>query len=272
MATETEAYISVSGLTLKTPAGYVYRDVTFSAQQRQVVCLFGTEGSGRTSLMLTLGGRMKPTFGQDIVAGYDTHKQYKKVRDLSNITIVHRVNDVPENLRCSDILGSELSLVGKSGRKAAVAEYLEQWQFTDYAKTRYRDLESYERALFGIMLALCGDPQLLMVDDVQSGLTQHQGIKLVKLLKQLAAERGITILFNCSEYEIARFADGIVVLSQRAEEQRQAVIAEGGYSVPVFGRGNGVEVPEMAAAASAPTFAEPRTAPIDEQPMKGGLR
>ena len=250
MNTEQTPFVVAEGLTLKTPSGYVYRDVSMQVGKGKVCCLFGSEGCGKTSLLLTLCGRMKPSSGSNSVAGLDSSKNHRKVRNMSNITIVEGVNDVPENLKCSDIVGSELMLCGRSGRKAKVEEYLKEWDCTDLANKRYRDLDSYESALFGILLACCGEPNLLMVDDVQNGLTQHQSIKLVKLLKNMAQSTDVTVFFGCGEYEIARYADGIVVLSDDAEAQRQAVLAEGGTNIALFGVGNNVEISSRAQAVN----------------------
>ena len=142
-------------------------------------------------------------------------------------------------------LAAELSLAGKKGNKATTDEYLERCSFLDKKDVRFDDLDAYDTAYFGIMLACTSDPQLLCVDDVQNCLTQYQSIKLVKLLGQVAAATGATVLFCCSEYEIARHADGIVVLSENAEAQRQAVLRDssgGETSATVFGSGNDVVV------------------------------
>lgn len=235
-------YIECRGLTLKTPAGPVYEDVTFTAQKGDVVAVFGTEGSGRTSLMLTMAGRMKANKGVLKVAGFDVSKQYRKVRKISALTLIERVNDVPENTRIDDILAAELQVCGKSGRKAKVKEYLEKWNLSKLSGTKFRDLESYEGKYFDIALACVGDPEILMVDSIQAGLTQHQSIRIIKHLKDLAAKRSMTVFVAVREYDIARYADSIIVMSESAERQRQAVLRERGDGAlcPIAGTGNKV--------------------------------
>ncbi len=223
-------YIECNGLTLKTPGGRVYEDVNFTAQKGQVVAVFGTEGSGRTSLMLTIAGRMKALKGDLKVAGFNVAKQYKKVRKISALTLIPRVNDVPENTRVCDILAAELQVCGKSGRKAKVKEYLEAWNLSDLFGIKFCDLESYEGKFFDIALACVGDPQILMVDSIQAGLTQHQSIRVMKHLKELAQEKDMTIFVAVREYDIARYADSIIVMSQSAERQRQTVLKDRGLS------------------------------------------
>ena len=240
--TETTPYVSVQGLGLKTPFGPVYEDVNLQVQKGQVVALFGSEGCGKTSLLLTLGGRMRYQVGTATVAGFDLRKRYKKVRDLSAITIVEGINDVPEFLSVRDLMAAELQMAGKKANRAAVDAYLQDWDFLDRAHAAYRSLESNDRLYFGIMLAYASDPELLRVDDIQSGVTQHRAIVWVDMFKQLAAARGTTVLFGTTEYDIARHADAVVIASQKGEEQRKAVLADKGSAalVPIAGTCNGV--------------------------------
>ncbi len=249
-------YIECKGLTLKTPAGRVYEDVNLTVEKGQVVAIFGTEGSGRTSLMLTMAGRMKAGKGELKVAGFDVCKQYKKVRKISAITLVKGVNDVTENTRIDDILAAELMVCGKSGRKAKVKEYLETWNLADLSGTKFSDLEAYEGKFFDIALACASDPEILMVDSIQAGLTQHQSIRVMKHLKELAQEKGMTIFVALREYDIARYADAIVIMSDSAERQREAVLRERGTAAlcPIAGTANKVVVApaeQFEAAASA---------------------
>lgn len=247
---EKEPYIQVRNLTLRTPAGSVYEDVTFSMEKGQLAVVYGSEGGGKTSLLLTLCGRMRFLVGTATVAGYDLRKQYRKVRDLSNISLVERVNDVPENLKVRDLTAAELALCGRRGNRANVAALIEEWGLSSFAEVRYRDLPSYERILFGIMLACAGEPELLCVDDVQTGVTQYQSLKLVELLKRLTREKGITVLFASTEYEIASHADGTLLFDEAARAQAHAVVKEKGegYRTPIFGTANGVKVQDGTAA------------------------
>ena len=237
-------YITCSGLTLKTPSGRVYEDANFAVQKGQVVAIFGTEGSGRTSLMLTLAGRMKAQKGSLNVAGFDVRKQYKKVRKISALTLIPGVNDVPENIKVDDILAAELQICGKRGRKAKVKDYLKTWELEKLSGTKFSDLEAYEGKYFDIALACVGDPQILMVDSIQAGLTQHQSIRIMKHLKDLAQQKDMTIFVALREYDIARYADAIVIMSDSAERQRQAVLAERGNSAlcPIAGIANCVKL------------------------------
>ena len=221
-------FVTAEGLTLKTPAGAVFEDVNFEVNAGEVCALFGSAGSGKTALLLTLGARMRLAEGSASVGEYDLRQDKKQVRGLSGITVIQRVNDVPEYLSVKDILSSDLYLAGKGGNAKSVDAYLHAWHFSSQKNVKYFSLSAEERIYFDVMLACTADPELLLVDDIQDSLTQHASLKMVELFKQLAKDKGITTLFGTNEYEIAERADCLVVMSAGAKEQREAVIAKTG--------------------------------------------
>ena len=253
MDEKESAFIEAANLTLKTPLGRVYENASFTVKKGQVCALFGTEGSGKTSLLLTLSGRMKYSSGTATVGGYDLKKQYNKIRDISGISVIERINDVPEYLAVKDILAADLRLAGKPGNKRAVDDYLAQWKFSDFANTSFRQLSARNRNYFEVMLACSGDPALLLVDDIQEGMTQHDSIRMVQMFQHLAKDRGMTVLFCTNEYEIARYSDCVVVTSQEAESQRAAVVAATGRRTNIYvaGWANGTTEAIEPAADSA---------------------
>lgn len=225
MCMTTETVITTKDLSVKTPQGPVFSDLCFEAKKAQTICFFGTEGSGKTSILLSLTGRMKESSGEATIAGYSL-KQSSKIRSCTAISIIEGLNDVQPNLKVQKILSAELSLAGKRAKKEDVQTYLEQWNFAEFAQVRFSSLDAYDKAYFGIMLACVGEPQVLAVDDIQSDLTQHQSIKLVKVLKSYAQAKGCVVLFGCNEYEIACYAESMVITSDAALQQRLAVIKE----------------------------------------------
>lgn len=245
------AFLSVKNLSLKTASGAVYSDVSFSCEKGSVVAIYGSEKSGRTSFLLSVAGRMKPSSGDIDFGPYSLSKKHGKIRHDCALSFFSDLNAVQSFLKVDKILSAELQLSGKRSNKKAVREYLERWDFSKLAKTRYIDLDSYNKAIFGFMLAASGDPSLICVDDIESNLTQHQSSKLIKLFKDYAKQTGCIVLSVVSAYEIASYADGVVVMSQEAESQRQAVLKQfPDYYVSVLGSGNGVKPAPTAQSAN----------------------
>lgn len=244
LANTVNSFVSVSELGLKTPSGVVYEKVNFDLNKGEVAALFGSAGSGKTALLLTLGARMKFLKGSAKVAGFDLRKQRRKVREITGISVIHRINDVPEFLTVKDILSSDLSLASKKANSSSVKAYLEDWNFSIFANKQYFSLSCEERAYFDIMLACTGEPEVLLVDEIQNGLTQHASVKLVKFFEELSKTKNLTTIFGTNEYEIAENASSVIVMSVGAKQQREAVLAkEGTENQPrLAGWGNNAEM------------------------------
>ncbi|GLX48257.1 hypothetical protein Shyhy01_12070 [Streptomyces hygroscopicus subsp. hygroscopicus] len=57
------AHVTAEGLGLRGPRGWAFRGVSLDAEPGSLIAIEGPSGSGRTCLLLTLTGRMRPTEG-----------------------------------------------------------------------------------------------------------------------------------------------------------------------------------------------------------------
>src|SRR5512134_3692435 len=82
--------IKVNGLTKDYGARRAISNVTFDAQQGEIVGFLGPNGAGKTTTMRILTGYMPPSDGEAIVAGYDVVSESLEVR--------RRVGYLPETV------------------------------------------------------------------------------------------------------------------------------------------------------------------------------
>ncbi len=69
----------------------------------------------------------------------------------------------------------------------------------------------------GIALAFAGEPDAVVVDDVEDQLTMMQSEGLVNLLLDAARTRGVAIVMGVVERDLAAMADACVYLSKEGE-------------------------------------------------------
>src|SRR5512146_1773078 len=72
--------IKVNGLTKDYGVRRAISNVTFDAEQGEIVGFLGPNGAGKTTTMRILTGYMPPTDGEAIVAGYDVVSESIEVR------------------------------------------------------------------------------------------------------------------------------------------------------------------------------------------------
>ncbi|CAL9399849.1 hypothetical protein SUDANB58_01423 [Streptomyces sp. enrichment culture] len=213
------AAVTARGLGLRGPRGWAFRGIDIEAGPGSLVALEGPSGSGRTSLLLTLTGRMKPTEGTAAVGGAVLPRQMAAVRRLGALAHVPGVTDldpaltVEEHLRERALLerrfgGSPRALLRPRGARAAesrlridtalAAAGLAPDSLPKGSRTAVRDLERPEALRLSVALALIGRPRLLGVDDADLKLSDAEREGVWDLLGALASS-GTTVVAVCSE-------------------------------------------------------------------------
>ena len=210
-------YISARGLGLKTYAGYAYREVDVDVHKGELVAVRGRNGSGKTALLLTLAGRMKQTEGTLNMGEFELPRQRSKAERHVGLGLFSGLNDLQDSLTAAYALGAEFELYGRKPRREAVTDYLRQWQLGDVANVRVKDLTSQKLAQLGIALAFVGEPDAVVVDDVESQLTMSQSEALVDLLLDAARTRNVAVVVGVVERDLAAMADATVYLSKDGE-------------------------------------------------------
>jgi ABC-type multidrug transport system ATPase subunit len=211
--------ITAEGLGLRGPRGWVFQGVGIDAEPGSLIAIEGSSGSGRTSLLLALTGRMKATAGTATVGTARLPKQMGAVRRVSALAHVSGVTDldpaltVGEHLRERALLqrrfGDSLrGLLRPRAERAAEAKLridraldaagLDREALPKGSRTAVRDLERSEALRLSVALALIGRPALLGVDDVDLKLSEGERAEVWALLRSLA-EAGTTVVAVCSQ-------------------------------------------------------------------------
>ncbi|MEV5426646.1 ATP-binding cassette domain-containing protein [Streptomyces cellulosae] len=214
--------VVADGLGLKGPRGWAFRDVSADAAPGALIAVTGPSGSGRTCLLLTLTGRMKPTEGRAVVGGLELPRRMAAVRRRSALAHVAGVTDlepaltVAEHLREQELLrrrfGDALPrprqlLRPRAERRrerrrhideALAAAGLDLAALPKGERTAVRDLERVEALRLSLALALLGRPRLLGVDDTDLKLSAAEREEVWELLRSVAGT-GVTVLAVCSE-------------------------------------------------------------------------
>lgn len=222
--TAVELAVVARDLELRDLRMTAYQHVNLALEKGKAHALCAEDKGGKTELLLTIGGLMKPTEGSCIVAGHDVcdSRGRRAVRKMANLAFFSHVNDVERVLRVRTIAAAELSLAGKPSNRAATKEFLRAWDLDKQADMIIEDLSRYDYDRLGIALAMAHDPELLLVDDIEAELTEHETLKLRELLVSLAQERHITIVCGVLDYDVAAGFDTATCITEGAYSQKSA--------------------------------------------------
>ncbi|MEU6781883.1 ATP-binding cassette domain-containing protein [Nonomuraea angiospora] len=152
----------------------VYPEVSLQAGAGTLTVVAGSAGSGRTSLLLTLAGRMKPTKGALNVAG---HAGRRAIRKAVALALIDGVTDLDRSLTVGEHL--------RERRRRPYREILERVGLAGQERTLVRELDREQRVRLGLALALLDEPEVIVADNVDAGLPADRQQALWSLLRSL---------------------------------------------------------------------------------------
>lgn len=208
MRLATGARVVAEDVALVTREGPVYTGVDFTARPGTLTVFQADSGGGRSALLLTLTGRMRPTSGTVYVDGHELPRRARRVRRISALGLMTEVNSLDERLRVGEHL-SEAALLRFRPAARGLADFaLEAADLEDLdRRTLVKELDALQRRRLGVALALMAEPRLLAVDDVDGGLSDEHQALMWRSLKRLT-DAGLTVIATCADADaLAEVAD-----------------------------------------------------------------
>ena len=190
------------------------RDLNLEIYAGELLALLGPNGAGKTTLVRMLLGLARPDAGRISVLGSDPHLGHVQTR----VGAMLQVGRVPETLKVREHIDLFSSYYPAP---LPVAETLKIAGLEDIKDRPYGELSGgqKQRVLFGI--ALCGNPDLLFLDEPTVGM-DVEARRLMWAQIRTLIERGKTVLLTTHYLnEADALADRILVLD------KGSIVAEG---------------------------------------------
>ena len=203
--------IRVSGLTKDYGARRAIHNVSFDAQQGEIVGFLGPNGAGKTTTLRILAGYMPPTDGEAIVAGYDVVEESLEVR--------RRVGYLPETvpLYTDMVVADYLKFMGELRHipdvDDRVDETLEMVGLLDRADGFIGNLSKGMRQRVGLAQALLHRPEVLILDEPTIGLDPGQVVEVRELIREIGKERTVLLSTHLLN-EAQNICDRVLIINK----------------------------------------------------------
>ena len=203
--------IKVNGLVKDYGARRALNNISFDANQGEIVGFLGPNGAGKTTTMRILTGYMPPTDGEIIVAGYDVVEESLEVRK--------RVGYLPEtvplynDMTALDYLKfmAELRQIPDSEDRAY--ETLEQVNLQDRATGYIGNFSKGMKQRVGLAQALLHRPEVIILDEPTIGLDPAQVVEVRKVIREIGKDR--TVLFSTHILsEAQQICDRVLIINK----------------------------------------------------------
>ena len=194
-------------------------NVSISIGKGEFIGVIGHTGSGKSTLIQTLNGLIRPTSGQVLLDGRDIWAEPKKIRSVRfRVGMVFQYPEYQlfEETVLKDIMFGPKNM-GLSEDEARERAY-EAARFTDLREELLMkspfELSGGEKRRAAIAGVIAMDPEVLILDEPTAGLDPRGRDVLLSQIGQYHRERGNTVLLvSHSMEDIGRTADRLLVMS-----------------------------------------------------------
>ena len=207
----------------------VLKDVSLEIAARGVTAIIGASGTGKSTLIRCINRLVDPTAGEILFGGQDLARlKGRALREarrrigmvFQEYNLVERLS-VIENLLCGRL--GYVPVWRAWLRRFPAADVARAFELLDavglgeYATRRADALSGGQRQRVGIARAIMQDPELVLADEPTSSLDPKTSVEIMDLLAGLARARGIPVVVNIHNVDLARrFAQRIVGMSAGA--------------------------------------------------------
>jgi len=190
------------------------RGVNLKVEKGDFLAILGPSGSGKSTLLNMIGALDKPTEGKVFIDGVDVSTlNDNQLADLRrSIGFVFQFfNLIPRlNARGNVELPMAVSDLGKNERRKRAEELLETVGLKERMKHKPAELSGGERQRVAIARALANNPGFLLMDEPTGNIDSKTAKEIIRLVKRLNADEGVTIIMITHDQQLASQAKRIV--------------------------------------------------------------
>jgi ABC-type multidrug transport system ATPase subunit len=208
------AAVRASRLQLDGKRGRIYGPVDLDIAAGTLNLVTGGAGSGKTSLLLTLVGRMRPNRGSDLVVlGRPLPARAAGVQRRSAAVGIHGLDDLDEEVTVAAAVREREAWLARwyriirtpdDDRVAEVCANVFGRNDVPRAKQLIHQLDETSNLQLRLALAMLSDPQLVVVDDIDA-LHDTDSRRLVWESLRSLTEQGVTVIASAStDRELSR--------------------------------------------------------------------
>ena len=216
-----DVVVRTVGLARRYKMGDTFVDalqgVDLEIARGEFVALVGPSGSGKSTVLNLVGGLDRPTEGEIWIDGKELSASDEKTltrHRRQHVGFVFQSFNLLPRLTAEENVALPLMFGGvpEKDRRTRARSLLERVGLAERLTHRPTQLSGGEQQRVAIARALVGQPALLLADEPTGNLDTTTGVEIMRLLKELNQEQGLTLLVVTHDPEVASFADRVVRL------------------------------------------------------------
>lgn len=205
--------VEVKNLTKKFGDYCAVDNISFSIEKGEIVGFLGPNGAGKTTTIRMLLTLITPDSGKISIFSKDLYQNREEILKNVNFTFVN--NNYGGRLTVYEILNFFAKLYEVENTKKKIEELLARFDLIKYRNKKTRELSSGEVSRVGLCKALLNSPKVLYFDEPTASLDPDMADKTRKLIRELQAQYGITIIYTSHNmHEVEEMCNRIIFLNR----------------------------------------------------------
>jgi urea transport system ATP-binding protein len=218
--------LKISDLNTYYGESHILRNIDLTVESGQMVCLIGRNGVGKTTLLKSIMGLIKPRSGSIV---FDTEQITRKSTDQRarmGIGYVPQGREIIPRLTVRDNLLLGLEALPKGAQADGIpAEIFDLFPVLQTMLTRMGgDLSGGQQQQLAIARALMGRPRLLVLDEPTEGIQPSIILEIEAAVRRIIETKGISVLLVEQHLHFVRQADRYYAM------QKGGIVASGATS------------------------------------------
>ncbi|MEU1585769.1 ABC transporter ATP-binding protein [Micromonospora sp. NPDC005710] len=184
-------------------------DVSLTVEAGEIFGVLGPNGAGKTTTVECVAGLRVPDGGGVSVLGLDPRRDATQLRQRVGVQL--QESQLPDRLRVAEALEMYASFYRNP---ADPAELIDKLGLGDKRNTGYKKLSGGQKQRLSIALALVGNPEIAILDELTTGLDPQARRDTWGLIEQVR-DSGVTIVLVTHFMEEAeRLCDRVAVIDR----------------------------------------------------------
>jgi ABC-type lipoprotein export system ATPase subunit len=217
----SEQFLSARGLAKTYTMGKrsleVLRGVDLTVARGEFLALRGASGAGKSTLLHLVGGLDSPNAGEIFFKGQNLAKFSES--ELTNFRnrrvgfVFQSYHLLPELTALENVcLPARVARISFAQTEKRGRDLLARVGLQNRVEHKPYELSGGEQQRVAIARALVNEPELLLADEPTGNLDSYTGNEIIELLKNLRAEKNMTLVIATHDAKIAAHAQRVIEL------------------------------------------------------------
>ena len=206
-------FLEVKNLCKNYGEKEVLKDINFSLEEGNILCILGPSGCGKTTILNSIGGFIKNDSGQIILSGEDISLLNPEDRNISTVFQSYGLfsnKNVLENIA----YGLKFRNVKKQDRIKQSIEMVKNVGLEGYENKKIHELSGGQRQRVALARSLVISPRLILLDEPFSNLDKNLRVTMRNEIKKLVKYfKMTTILVTHDQEDAFTMADKVILMN-----------------------------------------------------------